>query len=184
MLRSIPIAALGLLAACGAPPERFAAPLAPPGARVPVAVGTLEVRMVSLPSYARDEEIWIETAAGTLTADARRLWADDPARGLTQDLARQLAAMTGARVAAEPWPFADLPAARLELRLDTFVAGADGRFRIGGQYFLASESGTRDRTGPFEISAPIAPESGVPGIAAARAQATRDLARFLARAAL
>lgn len=184
MQRSILIVALGVLAACGAPPERFAAPLAPAGARIDVAVRSLEVRLVSLPAYARDEEIWIETAAGTLTADARRLWADDPARGLTQDLARQLAAMTGARVAAEPWPFADLPAARLEVRLDSFVAGVDGRFRIAGQYIVASESGARDRAAPFEVSAPIAPESGVPGIAVARAQATRDLARLIAREGL
>jgi uncharacterized lipoprotein YmbA len=181
MHRIAHVAALALLAGCGAPPERFAAPLAPAGERIAVTVRQLEVRQVSLPSYARDEEIWIETAEGALTADNGRLWADDPERGMTLELSRQLSAITGARVAAEPWPFDQIPQARLELRVDSFIAGADGRFRITGQYFVASTDRGRDRAASFAVSAPIAPESGPPGIAAARAQATRDLARLIAR---
>jgi hypothetical protein len=103
---------------------------------------------------------------------------------VTQELSRQLAALTGARVASEPWPFADPAQVRLEVRVEEMVAGADGRFRLKGQYFAASRSGGRDRAGGFAVSAPIAPDSGARGVAAARALAVRDLARLIARQGL
>ncbi|MEM1431615.1 MAG: ABC-type transport auxiliary lipoprotein family protein [Pseudomonadota bacterium] len=177
-------AVLLLAAACGGAPERYAAPLAPAGERVGIGVSRLEVRQVSMPSYALDEEIWVETAEGALTADDGLLWADDPVRGVTQELTRQLAAITGARVAAEPWPFDALPQARVEVRIDEFVAGNDRRFRISGQYFTIALTGGRDRATEFSVAAPIAPDSGAPGIAAARAVAVRDLARLIATDAL
>lgn len=171
---------LALLAGCGADPVRYASPPVASGNRIPVSVGQLEVREVSLPAYARTEEIWRETPGGALEADTSVLWADDPARGVTQELSGHLAALTGARVAAEPWPFEDLPQARLVVRVDEMLAGADGRFRLSGQYFVARLSAGRDTAGTFRVSAPIPPESGVPGIAAARAAAVRDLARLIA----
>ncbi len=177
----LPVAALAALAACGPPPERFAAPLAPAGAQIAVPVRSIEVREVSLPSYALDEEIWIETASGALVPSEGRFWADDPVRGVTLELSRQLGRITGARVAAEPWPFDDLSAARVEVRADRFVAGADGRFHISGQYFAIDSERGRDRSAGFDVSAPIPPESGLAGIAAARAAAVRDLARLIAR---
>lgn len=173
-------AALALLAACGPAPERFAAPLAAPGGRIAVPVASIEVREVSLPTYARDEEIWMETEAGALTADAALLWADEPSRGMTLELARQLGRITGARAAAEPWPFTGLPDGTVEIRADSFVAGADGRFRISGQVFTEAVEAGRTRARDFAVSAPIPPESGAPGVAAARAAAVRDLARLIA----
>jgi hypothetical protein len=172
--------ALCAVAACGPPPERYAAPLAPTGPRIPVAPGSIEVRQVSLPTYALDEEIWRESASGALVPSVGRLWADEPERGVTLELARQLAAITGARAAAEPWPLDSVPAARVEVRADRFVAGADGRFHISGQYFTVDVERDRERAGSFAVAAPIAPESGLPGIAAARAKAVRDLARLIA----
>jgi hypothetical protein len=182
MRRSILVlCALAALASCGPPPERFAAPLAASGGRIGVSVASIEVRDVSLPSYAQDEEIWQESAAGALTPLEGDLWADAPARGVTLELARQLAAVTGVRVASEPWPFAALPAGRVEVRADRFVAGRDGRFRISGQYFAVDLDRQRDRSAEFDVSAPIAPEGGTPAIAAARAAAIRDLARLIAQ---
>ena len=180
-MRPFPIAAaLCALAACGPPPERYAAPPAAPGTPIPVAAGTIEIREVSLPAYALDEEIWRETPSGALVPSEGHLWADDPARGTTLELAGQLAAVTGARVAPEPWPFDDLPAARVEVRADRFLAGADGRFRISGQIFAANAEAGTNRATAFSVAAPIPPDSGLPGIAAARAAAIRDLARRIA----
>ena len=176
--------ALSVLAACGGPQLRFAAPPAPPGERIAIPVRFVQLREVSLPAYARDEEIWVEGEGGALTPQRNLLWADAPERGVTQELARQLAAITGATVAAEPWPFDSLPQATVELRLDTFLAGSDGRFHIAGQYFVAGQPELRDRSGTFEVAAAIAPETGVAGIAAARAVALRDLARLVAREGL
>lgn len=174
------LAATLALAACGKSPVRYATPAVSSGARIPVSVSQLEVREVSLPTYAQTEEIWRETGNGALEADSQVLWADDPARGVTQELVRHLSALTSAKVAAEPWPFEDLPQARLVVRVDDMVAGADGRFRMTGQYFVAHSNGGRDTAGGFNVSAPIVPDSGTPGIAAARANAVRDLARLVA----
>ncbi|MEM6740667.1 MAG: ABC-type transport auxiliary lipoprotein family protein [Pseudomonadota bacterium] len=181
---ALSLVTLAVLSACGGAAERFAAPLAPPGARIGINVALLEVRQVSLPSYALEEEIWIETETGALTADANLLWADDPARAVTQEVARQLAAISGARVAAEPWPFEDLPEARVELRIDEFIAGNDGRFRISGQGFAVAVTAGQDRVFDFAVSAPVAAGSGTPGLAVARSEAIRDLARRIAEAGL
>lgn len=174
------LALLLILTACSTPPVRYAAAPVTSGERIGISVSQLEVREVSLPTYAQTEEIWRETEGGALVADAAALWADDPARGVTLELSQHLASFTGARVAAEPWPFEDLPQARLIVRVTEMVAGADGRFRLSGQYFVSSVSAGRDRSGTFNVSAPIMPESGSAGIAAARAVAVRDLARLIA----
>lgn len=177
----VPLFALmGLLAACGQGPVRYAAAPVPSGAPIGIGVSQLEVREVSLPAYARTEEIWREAENGALSSDASVLWADDPERGVTMELSHHLAAMTGARVAAEPWPFEDLPQARLIVRVQDMVAGADGQFRMTGQYYVASLSAGRDRSGEFRVTAPYALDGGAPAIAAARAQAVRDLARLIA----
>ncbi|MFV0360777.1 PqiC family protein [Tropicimonas sp.] len=169
-----------VLAGCSGAPVRYATPPVAAGERIGISVSQIEVREVELPSYARTEEIWIEGEDGALKADSSVLWADEPARGVTQELVRNLAGLTGARIAAEPWPFEDLPQTRLFVRVDEMVAGADGRFRLSGQYFVARVSAGRDGAGSFSVSAPIAPDSGKPGIAAARAAAVRDLARTIA----
>lgn len=179
------LAAFVALAACSGPPaERFAVPLASAGDRIAVGVRSVELVEVSLPTYARSEEIWQETAAGALLSDPKMLWADEPTRGVTHALSRQLTEITGARVAAEPWPFEEPADARLEVRIDEMVAGADGRFRLAGTFYTTRRSGARDRVEAFGIAAPIVPESGPRGIAAARAEAVRDLARRIAAAGL
>jgi len=178
-------AALAGLAACGGPePLRYAAPPAEPGARVAIGAASVELREVSLPAYARDEQVWRETAAGTFSPDPEALWADEPARAVTLALARQLGEITGRRVAAEPWPFESLPAARLDVRVSEMIAGADGRFRIAAEIYASRLDIERDRLARVAVSAPIAPDSGLPGLAAARESALRDLARRIAAEAL
>lgn len=174
------IAAVAVLAACGQSPVRYAAAPVPSGDQISIGLSQLEVREVSLPAYAQSEEIWRETEEGALTSDSSVLWADDPARGVTMELSHHLGTLTGARVAAEPWPFEDLPQARLVVRIQDMVAGADGQFRMSGQYFVARLSAGRDRSGEFRVSAPYALDGGAQSIAAARATAVRDLARLIA----
>ncbi|NDR56967.1 PqiC family protein [Aliiruegeria sabulilitoris] len=179
-LQILLVALLALVTACGQGPVRYAAAPVPSGGRISIGVSQLEVREVSLPAYARSEEIWRESEGGALTSDSSVLWADDPARGITMELSQHLSTMTGARVAAEPWPFEELPQARLFVRVQQMVAGADGQFRMSGQYFVAALSAGRDRSGDFAVSAPFVLDGGAPAIAAARATAVRDLARLIA----
>ena len=170
------------LAACGADPVRYAVPLPETEGRAAVNVGSLEVRDAELPLYAQLEEIFVEQEVGGIVSDTEILWADDPQRRVTQGLASRLAEITTAQVAAEPWPLEELPEARLEVRLDTLLARADGLFSMAGQYFIARATG-EDRTGKFSVLVPYERES-VLSIAAAQGVAIDRLARQIAREAL
>ena len=50
---------------------------------------------------------------------------------------------------------------QLVVRVDEMVAGADSRFRMSGQYFVARLSAGRDASRGFNVSAPITPGDGV-----------------------
>ncbi|TCO70821.1 PqiC family protein [Rhodovulum euryhalinum] len=184
--RLFPAALLAaLLAGCSGSPALYTVPEAPvAGPRLPSAYRTVALREVALPAYAASGEIHFRGLDGALTSSPDVLWADDPTRAITGDLARYLGQMTGATVAAEPWPFFDRAQATLELRVSDMLAEADGRFRLAGQYFVAPEHGGRGRSGSFALAIPIASGAGPAAIAAARGQAVRDLATLIAREGL
>ena len=145
-----------LLAACGDNNARFLINTPEMATKASVSVSTLEVRDVSLPAYAAASEIVVEQADGALKPVAKALWADDPVRGVTGALARSLASKSTATVSAEPWPLADGPAAQLEVRVDQMVAGADGNFRLTGQFAISSPQGqVRDSLTRFAVSVPL-----------------------------
>jgi uncharacterized lipoprotein YmbA len=145
---------------------------------------SLEVRDVSLPAYAESEEIHIQSADGSLSSSNSVLWADLPVRAISLELSQNIASLTGARVASEPWPFERTPQARLEVRMDELLAGVDGVFHASGQYFLSSTEGGRDRSGTFKLSVPFDFEAGPVAIAQARTQAILELAEKIARDAM
>lgn len=178
------LAALGILAGCGSDALRYSVPPAPVASeRIGIAYRSVEVLEVSLPTYAASEEIYVRGADGALTSSSDLLWSDDPARAVTLELTRYLAQTTGAQVAPEPWPFSDRAAARVDVRVeDMYAAGTS--FIMTGQFFAAPESGGRDRSGLFSLSAPIAEDGGAAAIAAARGQVVRDLASEIARRGL
>lgn len=176
------VALIALLAACSPPPQRFAVPAVPVADEVRISFGTVEVRDVLLPTYAGLEEIFVETADGSLTSSPQLLWADDPTRAATLELTRSLAAITGAQVASEPWPFDSYADVRVEVRVEEFIASERGEFRLSGQFFVATfDSAGRDRSVPFRLSVPLAPDAGPAAIAAARAAVMADLAGLIAR---
>ena len=85
-------------------------------------------------------------------------------------------------MAPEPWPYEEPAAARLDIRVAEFTPDlARGAFVIRGQYFVASQDETgRDRAREFLALGPLPPEAGPLAIAAARSQATLELARQIA----
>jgi uncharacterized lipoprotein YmbA len=170
-----------LLAACGASPARFAVPTVTPELRQTISYRSVELREVSLPVYAQNEEISIERLDGGITREAGLLWADLPARAMTLDLGQALRTITGAQVASEPWPFDARPQARLEVRVEEMVASERGEFRLAGQYFVAAFDGSeRGRAQSFALSVPLA-DMEPASIAAARGQVTVMLAEAVAR---
>lgn len=148
------------LAACGDNKARFVIDTSAAPSQTRLNVASIEVRDVSLPAYASASEIVVEQADGALKPVAKSLWADDPVRGVTGALARSLATKSTATVSAEPWPLADGPAVRLEVRVDRMVAGADGIFRLTGQFALSSPQGQlRDSLTRFAVAVPLADAS-------------------------
>lgn len=171
---------MALLAACGSS-ESFAVRSPAVTQEVRIAFGSVEVRDVSLPSYAAANEIHTQTDDGTLISSSKVLWADAPERAVALELSQNLARMSGRRVASEPWPFEAQPDARLEIRFSELVATTGGAFRASGQYFVAVADGRRERSGLFDLSVTFDPKGGPSAIAQARGQLILDLATYIAR---
>lgn len=171
---------MAILTACGSA-ERFAVAAPPVTEKVRIAFSSVEVRDVSLPSYAAADEIHQQTEDGTLISSSDVLWADAPERAIALELSQNLARLTERRVASEPWPFEAFPDARLEVRFADMVATTNGTFRTSGQYFVAVSDGGRERSGLFDLSVSFDPKGGPNAIARARGQLILDLASFIAK---
>ena len=167
-------------AGCSVPADRFAVPAPPVAGQERMAFSSLEVRKVSLPTYALSDEISVQTEDGRLLTYGTALWADAPERAIALELSRHLAQITRARVASEPWPFEAFPQARLDVRFESLLARADGQFEAKGQYFVAVDEG-RERSGLFNLTVPYDVTAGPSAIAAARGQIVLDLARYILR---
>lgn len=180
IFRAVISALVLALAACGSP-ERYA--VSPPAVteKVRISFASVEVRDVSLPSYAAADEIAIRQENGTLTTSSDVLWADAPERAIALELSQNLSRLTERRVASEPWPFEEFAAARLEIRFADLVATTTGEFRTSGQYFVSVRDGGRERSGLFDLSVSFDPKGGPNALAAARGQLILDLAAFVAK---
>jgi uncharacterized lipoprotein YmbA len=174
-------AALAFLTACGTP-DRIAVQSPAITETVRIGFASVEVKDVSLPTYASADEVAQQAADGSLVTSSV-LWADAPERAVALELSRNLAKLTQRRIASEPWPFEENPAARLDVRFTDLIAGTDGIFRASGQYFVGVFEG-RERSGIFELTVAYDPAGGPAAIARARGQIVLDLAKFVAREGL
>ncbi len=172
------------LTACGSTPDRYTVTPPPVTEKVRIGFGSVEVKDVSLPSYAAADEIAIEGTDGKLVTNSDLLWADNPERAVALELARTLAKLSGARVASEPWPFDAFPDARLEVRFESLVAQSDGQFRASGQYFVGASNDRRERSGMFDLTVPFDIDGGPQAIAQARGLIIRDVATYIAQKGL
>lgn len=146
-------------------------------------IGSAELRDVSLPEYAADQEVAFQTADGAVRSGPDDVWADSPQRAVTQSLARAISEASGATVIAEPWPLAEPPLRRIDVRVATALAGADGNYRLAGRYFIADEAvGGNNLARSFDIIVPMATD-GPLGARISRAQsaALGQLAGQIAR---
>ena len=178
----VSMTALTLLGACSNGEKTARYLIDPPlsGERVPDRLGTAELKDVSLPEYAAAGEISWQTEDGAVRSNTKKLWADTPQRAFTQTLARTISDLSGATVIAEPWPLAEPPRRRLEVRVEKALAQSDGVYRLSGRYFVSDEAaGGANQARSFDISVPLADDE--PGtIARAQSQAITQLARQIA----
>ena len=177
------VAALTLLGACSHGENTARYMIDPPltGERVPDRLGTAELKDVSLPEYAAAGEISWQTEDGAVRSNTKKLWADTPQRAFTQTLARTISDLSGATVIAEPWPLAEPPRRKIEVRVEKALAQADGVYRLSGRYFVADDAaGGANQARSFDISVPLAADAGPEAIARAQSQAIAQLARQIA----
>lgn len=178
------ISLCGTLLACGSPEPRYGSVGASPmSERVSVNYARIEVTSVTLPVYAESEAIYTRDVSGAITP-LGPLWADDPDRALTLEIARELKEITGQLAAPEPWPFRDLPDVRIDVRLEVFHATSFGTFRIAGMVFVAPEKYGPDRAKKFAFEVAVTEIKNPAAIAIARTAAVRELSYFIARRGL
>ncbi|SFR42647.1 hypothetical protein SAMN04488005_1802 [Yoonia tamlensis] len=185
MLKNVTILAVAALAACSAPADRLALTAAPSALELRPLVRSAMVRTVSLPTYAAAEEIATQTAEGLIATDDSVLWADDPQRAITLVIADTLGDILNTDVGPDPWPFVGLPDVAIDIRVTQMLAGADGQFRLSGQFFVGGDGiDFRNSAHRFAISQPM-PDQSLSSIATAQAAAllvlSEDIARTLAR---
>jgi uncharacterized lipoprotein YmbA len=185
-LRAVLAATCLALGACAGPITQVAVPPVDTDLRLRPIIGSLELRDLSLPRYAAADDVVRAGADGGIGAVQGAVWADVPERALTLRLADALERITGARVAAEPWPFAEPPAATATVRVSDALgqpgtADAPGRFVMRGSYAIAPVAADlSDRAGRFEIAVPLTGD-GPQAVAAAQSAALGELAETLAR---
>lgn len=174
MFRMLPLVVLLVSACAGAEPRYLIDPPDVTG-QTRLAVSTIEVRQVSLPTYAEGSDILLEDADGALMPVKSAAWADDPVRAVTLALADQMGRASNATVASEPWPLEDSPDISVHVRVTAMVARADGTFDLTGQYAVSSfNKVVRERISRFDISTPM-PETTPTGIARATSQSVTAL---------
>lgn len=183
-MRFAMLAGAGLLALAGCSnPEKTARYLIDPPpvvGQVPNRLGTAELKEVSLPGYAADEEVAFQTADGAVRSSPKNLWADSPERAFTLTLSRAISDVSGATVISEPWPLAEPPQRVLEVRVERALAQANNIYRLSGRYFVSDDrGGGANHARSFDISVPMQGESPAQ-TAAAASQAISLLAQQIA----
>ena len=133
----VSLAAIAVLAGCGATSGRYLIDTPAPTQQVRVPLSTIEVRDVTLPDYVSSAEIMVQSEDGALRPVANAIWADNPVRGFTLMLARNLDTGSNAAAMTEPWPLTEPPHARVEVRVEQMVAQIDGTFRLTGQFAIS-----------------------------------------------
>ncbi|GFE66074.1 PqiC family protein [Litoreibacter roseus] len=174
------------LAGCGFGPgtARYLPDATPSEVRASARVSTVEIIEVTLPSYAASEEISVRGVDGAIRSSTDILWAEDPESALVQSLVTNLSQITGARVAADPWPLADPAQVELTVRIATMLVSADGRLDFVGQYAVAApDRAIRETVTPFAITESVNAAS-YQSIADAHARAWRQLSEEMAKRAL
>lgn len=91
---------------------------------------------LSLPAYARNQQITTAIAPYRISEDDDHRWAAPPSEALTAALSKALENSSGSTVLERPFPNGVRPDIRLSLKFDRFLRGADGEAEMAGQYLI------------------------------------------------
>lgn len=129
--------------------------------RVRIGASRVMLRDISLPAYAEGTEIAVRDGTGTLMEKSGEVWADEPARAMAGALIRNLSTITGAQVAAEPWPLEGYPDVEVTIRVEHMYADSAGAITLGG-YFAVRRDYGRSAIHQFWITRPATPADPKP----------------------
>ncbi len=175
----------GLLAlgACASTPDPtyYLLPSPEVAAGTPYNGGTIAVREIALPLYARAQQVASLAADGSVILSDDHRWADEPARASTRTFVSALKQSTGAPIVAEPWPASVSPAIRIDVTVDRLIGDIDGgALEFTGQYRIVRTGGGDGDQDSFRHRIPIG-GSGYKALAAAHSNAIAKLAQDIAK---
>ncbi|MEM8692038.1 MAG: PqiC family protein [Pseudomonadota bacterium] len=177
---------IATLPACDFGPEtaRFVPTPTQSELRARARVSTVEISEVTLPAYAASEEISLREEGGAIRSNPDFLWAELPENALTQALVENLSQITGAQVAANPWPLGDRPQVEVTVRVRTMLVSETGTLEFSGQYAIgAPEDAVREHVHAFALTETISGRD-YQSIVDAHGRAWRRLAEDIARRGL
>lgn len=164
---------LGLAGCAGtADPTYYLFPVPAVEQSIPYEGGTIAVREISLPLYARQAQFASLSEDGSVIQPDEHRWADEPPRAATGALVATLKQALNASIVAEPWPSTVSPVYRIDVTVDRFIGDTrGGELEFTGQYriFGASGAGT-DLQDSFAYRIPIG-EAGYKALAQAHSDA-------------
>ncbi len=171
-----------LLAGCASPDPTYYALQSVPGAALPGASATIEVRRPGLAGYLDRSDVVLKNAGYILSVNGQLRWAeplgDMIGRVLTQDLSQRL---PGASVFAQSGAISADPNLRVEVDIQTFEADASGAVVLNAE--VAVERGiTRQPLSTRHLSITAQPSGpGAANLAASMSGLLGGLADQVAR---
>lgn len=132
------------------------------------------LREVSLPLYARRQQIALRQPGGDITVSDTDRWATEPARAISGMIANRVSAQTAQPVIIEPWPLGSNPEYLVQVETSELLGAFDGELRFAGQIRISRPSGGMLRTDTFDIRVPVDGAS-YGALSAAQAEAVTEL---------
>ncbi len=177
------IACLAALGACAATPDPtyYLLPSPEVAASTPYSGGTIAVRELALPLYARAQQVASLAEDGSVLLSDDHRWADEPARASTRTFVSALKQSTGAAIVAEPWPASVSPAIRIDVAVDRLIGTLNGgALEFTGQYRLVRTGGGDGDQDSFSYRIPLS-GTGYKALAEAHSNAIAKLAQDVAK---
>lgn len=151
-------------------------------AKVPTDARTISVLKINLPTYATEAGILIQNETGAIVSLPKADWADDTERAMRLFLVRNLASITGAEVASDPWPLGGIPEAEIRIDIEQMLVDNSNTMRLSGQFSIRRDViRTRSRIRQFNITSK-ARSSNPEDVVDAHSSAWQELARTIAKA--
>lgn len=170
------------LSGCASTPDPtfYLLPIPETSETVPFSGGTIAVRELALPLYARAQQVASLSEDGSVFLSDDHRWADEPSRATTRTFVSVLKQNTGAPIVAEPWPSSVNPAVRVDITVDRFIGDLrGGTLEFSGQYRLVRPGNENAQQDSFSYRLPI-DGTGYKSLAAAHSNAIKTLAEDIA----